>query len=381
MDVLSWLGGWGWWLLSYAIPFLIVLTVVVFVHEMGHFLVGRWNNVKVEAFAIGFGPELFGWHDKHGTRWKFCAVPLGGYVKFFGDANAASVPDHEGAAGMDAAERSVSFFHKRVGQRAAIVAAGPFANFLLAIVIFAAMYMTVGKQISIPRIEQVQAGSAGERAGLKPGDLILAIDGRSIESFSDLQRAVSGSAGITMALTVDRGGVSQVIAVTPDLREIRDPIGGIQRIGIIGITRSNQPGDVTARTYPPHTALLMGASETWFVIERTISFIAGIFTGRESPTQIGSVIQIAQVSGHAAGIGLLALIQLAAVLSVSIGLLNLFPIPMLDGGHLVFYAAEALRGRPLPERVQEIAFRFGLAILLALMLFATWNDLVRISQL
>jgi regulator of sigma E protease len=381
MDIVAFATDWGWWLLSYLIPFLAVLTVVVFIHELGHFLVGRWNGVKVEAFAVGFGPELFGRTDRHGTRWKFCAVPLGGYVKFFGDANEASVPDHAAADAMSASDRSVSFFHKRVGQRAAIVAAGPIANFLLAIAIFAGLFAIVGKQILQPRVETIQAGSAAEKAGFRPGDLILSIDGRRIESFTDMQRVVSASAGLTLTFVVDRGGAPVTLTAVPDLREVKDAIGGVQRIGILGLSRSNNPGDVVHKRYDPISAVGQGVYETWYVVERTMNYIIGIFTGRESPSQLGSVIQIAQVSGHAASISMVALIQLAAVLSVSIGLLNLFPVPMLDGGHLVFYAAEAMRGKPLPERVQELGFRVGLVLLLALMLYATWNDLVRIASL
>lgn len=367
-------------LIGYIIPFLFVLTIVVFFHELGHFLVARWAGVKVLTFSLGFGPELFGFNDRHGTRWKVSAIPLGGYVKFFGDDSEASTPSSEALQTMTAEERSVSFHHKKVGPRAAIVAAGPIANFILAIVIFAALFTFFGKPSQSARVDQVQENSAAAAAGFKPGDIVMAIDGDSIESFSDMQRIVSTKAGTTLNFTVKRGDEVVKLTGTPQLREIKDAFGNAHRVGILGITRATGPGDTVTKPVDPATAVWLGVKETWFVVDRTVSYIGGIFTGRENADQVGGPIRIAQISGQVATIGLSALIHLAAVLSVSIGLLNLFPVPLLDGGHLLFYAVEAVRGKPLSERSQELGFRIGLALVLMLMVFATYNDILHLAS-
>jgi regulator of sigma E protease len=361
--------------LGYIIPFLFVLTIVVFFDELGHFLVARWCGVRVLVFSIGFGPEIIGFNDRHGTRWKIAAIPLGGYVKFYGDENAASVPDTDQLAAMSEQQRRESFFHKGVGARAMIVAAGPIANFILAIVIFAAVFMFYGKQSTTARVDTVQPESAAAAAGFKPGDVVLAINGRKIESFSDMQRLVSTSAGETLIMEVDRGGQLLTLKATPALKEIKDSFGNTHRIGVLGISRSMAPDDLKLHPVGPLDAVAMGVSETWFVVERTLAYIGGVIVGREAADQLGGPIRIAQVSGQVAIAGLVPLIHLAAVLSVSIGLLNLFPIPLLDGGHLLYYAVEAVRRRPLSERAQEFGFRIGLAIVLMLMLYATFNDI------
>jgi regulator of sigma E protease len=375
MDIMGGLSAFGGGLIGYIVPFLFVLTIVVFFHELGHFLVARWCGIKVLAFSIGFGPEIVGFNDRYGTRWKIAAVPLGGYVKFFGDDNAASVPDHAAAAGMSESEKQDSFIFKPVGSRAAVVAAGPIANFVLAIAIFAGVFMIVGKQSTSARVDTVQAGSAALSAGFKPGDLVLAINGEKIDSFSDMQRIVSVSAGEPLEVAVERGGVPLTLKATPELKEIKDNFGNVHRLGVLGISRSMAPGDIKTQKVGPLQAIVMGAQETWFVVDRTLSYIGGVFTGRESADQLGGPIRIAQVSGQVATAGFAALIHLTAVLSVSIGLLNLFPIPLLDGGHLLFYGIEAARGRPLSERAQEFGFRIGLALVLMLMIFATFNDI------
>jgi regulator of sigma E protease len=381
MGFLADISGWVSWLFGYLVPFLFVLTIVVFFHELGHFLVARWCGIKVLVFSIGFGPEIFGFNDRHGTRWKLAAVPLGGYVKFLGDENAASVPDQAAVAAMSEAERRESFFHKPVAQRAAVVAAGPIANFLLAIVIFATVFMLFGKQMTAARVDSIQPDSAAAQAGFRSGDVILSIDGRPIEGFSDMQRIVSSRAGQPLTFIVERGGVQETLIATPALKEIKDNFGNVHRIGVLGITRSMSPNDVRTETVGPLKAVAMGAEETWFVVERTLSYLGGVIVGRESADQLGGPIRIAQVSGQVATIGFTALIHLAAVLSVSIGLLNLFPIPLLDGGHLLFYAIEAVRGRPLSERAQEMGFRVGLALVLMLMVFATFNDILHLASL
>jgi len=379
MELFGVVGGAAGSLLGYLIPFLIVLTVVVFIHELGHFLVGRWCGVGVNAFSIGFGPELVGFTDRHGTRWKLSAIPLGGYVKFAGDVNGASVPDAASLSQMSPAERAVSFHHKTVLQRALVVAAGPIANFLLAIAIFAGITYVNGRQILAPRVDMVQAGSAAERAGFKPGDLVLSINGRSISSFTDMQRIVSASADDELSIAIDRDGREMTLTAVPDLKETETPFGK-QRIGLLGLQASRGPDDLKLVKYGLFDSIRLGAMETWYVVERTFTYIGRLVVGRESADQLSGPIRIAQVSGQVATLGGTAgLVSLVAVLSVSIGLINLFPIPLLDGGHLLFYGIEALRGRPLSDRAQEIGFRIGLAIVVMLMLFATWNDIVHLG--
>ena len=379
MEIMGGLSALGGGLVGYVVPFLFVLTIVVFFHELGHFLMARWCGIKVLVFSVGFGPEIAGFYDRYGTRWKISAIPLGGYVKFFGDENAASAPDQSAAATMTEAEKKDSFQFQPVGSRALVVAAGPVANFLLAIAIFAGIFMTVGKQTTSARVDTVQPGSAAQTAGFKPGDLVLTINREKIESFSDMQRIVSISAGAPLTIEVDRDNAQVTLKAVPQLKEIKDNFGNVHRLGVLGISRSMAPGDIKTEKAPPLRAIVMGAQETWFVVDRTMSYISGVFTGREAADQLGGPIRIAQVSGQVATAGFAPLIHLTAVLSVSIGLLNLFPIPLLDGGHLLFYAIETIRGRPLSERAQELGFRIGLAIVLMLMIFATFNDILHLA--
>jgi regulator of sigma E protease len=370
----------GHGLIVYLVPFLFVLTIVVFFHELGHFLVARWAGVKVLTFSLGFGPELVGFDDRHGTRWKISAIPLGGYVKFFGDDSEASTPSSDALAGMSEEERQNSFHHKKVGPRAAIVAAGPIANFLLAIAIFTCLFTFIGKPSTTARVDQVEPGSAAAAAGFQSGDVVTAIEGSKIGSFSDMQRIVGIRAGEQLTFTVKRGDSNLQLRGTPQLREVKDPFGNVHRVGVLGITRNTAAGDVTTERVDPATAAWLGVKETWFVIERTLSYIGGVFTGREAADQVGGPLRIAQISGQVATVGgLAALVQLAAVLSISIGLLNLFPVPLLDGGHLLFYAVEAVRGRPLSDRAQEMGFRIGLGLVLMLMVFATYNDILHLA--
>jgi regulator of sigma E protease len=371
----------GQFVLGYLLPLLFVLGLVVFVHELGHFLVGRWCGVDVKVFSIGFGREIYGFDDRHGTRWRIALIPLGGYVKFSGDADAASTPGFEEVSAMSPEQRARSFPAQSIGERAAIVAAGPIANFLLAILIFAGSVFIFGKPVLSPRIDQIVAGSAAEQAGLRSGDLVVEIDGQKIVSFNDMQRIISVRPNETVAVTVDRAGALLTLPVTPKLVEASSKLGK-QRIGVAGIQASRKPEDWTVQRFGPVQALSNGVTETWFVVERTYDYVSKLVTGRESTDQLSGPIRIAQVSGVVASNGgLLALLNLAAILSVSIGLMNLVPIPMLDGGHLLFYAIEALRGRPLSERTQEIGFRFGLGLVLMLMLFVTWNDLLHVKSL
>ncbi|MFC4173364.1 RIP metalloprotease RseP [Microvirga sp. GCM10011540] len=379
MELLATISGATGSLALTLISFLVVLTVVVFIHELGHFWVGRLCGVGVTAFSIGFGRELFGWTDKHGTRWKIAAIPLGGYVKFVGDLNAASVPNQNQIQQMSAAERAVSFPHQNVAKRAAIVAAGPIANFILAIAIFAGFNYFSGRQVLEPRIEAVQAGSAAERAGFQPQDLILSIDGRRIETFADMQLLVSSSAGESLTFTVERGGQTVTLSAVPNFVERTTPFGK-QRIGLLGVEASKDPAAIKRVSYSPLGALKAGVAETWNLIDRTLNFLRRLVMGWESADQLSGPIGIARASGTAFDVGgVYSLVSLIGFMSVSIGLINLFPIPLLDGGHLLFYAIEAIRGRPLSERAQEIGFRIGFAIVAMLMLFATWNDLVHLG--
>ncbi|MCB1387454.1 MAG: RIP metalloprotease RseP [Nitratireductor sp.] len=365
-------------LFGYIIPFLIVLTIVVFFHELGHFLVARWNKVKVDAFSVGFGPELLGFTDRYGTRWKLSAVPLGGYVKFHGDADAASTPDHEAAAAMSAEERKVSFVHKKIWQRAAVVAAGPIANFILAIVIFSLSFMLIGRLESDPVVSEVVEGGAAQQAGFQAGDVVLAIDGEKIDLFNEVIMMVAPNPGREMVFTIRRDGQELQIPVVPQRQERTDRFGNKSDVGMIGIVNNMQEASGRTVQYPPVKAVGLAVYQTWYIVRTTLSFVWDLFAGHQSADQLGGPLRIAKVSGEVATAGFSALINLTAVLSVSIGLLNLFPIPLLDGGHLLYYAIEAVRGRPLPEQAQEVGFRIGLSMVLALMVFATWNDFSKI---
>lgn len=381
LEILPSVGALGSGILYALVGFLFVLTVVVFFHELGHFLVARWYGVRVLVFSIGFGPELFGFNDRYGTRWKVSAIPLGGYVKFFGDENAASVPDQAAVAAMSEAERKVSFVHQKVGPRAAVVVAGPLANFILAIVIFAIAAMVYGRQITLPRVDTVQPNSAAAAAGFQPGDVVQSINGRAIRSFSDMQRIVSFSAGEPLAIVVERGGTQVALKATPALQDVKDNFGNTHRMGVLGITRSLAADEVRFERVGFLTAVGIGFTETWALVEQTMTYIWRIFAGRASADQLGGPIMIAQMSGQVASVSFSLLVQFVAMISVSIGLLNLFPVPLLDGGHLLFYSIEAARGRPLSERAQEYGFRIGMALVLMLMVFATYNDIGRLASL
>ena len=363
------------------LPFLIVLTIVVFFHELGHYLVARWNDVGIQAFSIGFGPELYGFNDRHGTRWKLSAIPLGGYVKFIDDANEASAPaSSKDLAQLEAQglDKSKFLSNKKVWQRAAVVAAGPIANFLLSILIFAGVLFFAGKMITTAMVDDLIEGGVAIEAGFQKGDQIVAVDDNVIESFADLQRIVATNPELEMKFSVKRdGGIAEIFA-TPALQEVSDGLGNTQRVGRLGISRSVSPEAVIHKTFGPVESLTGGVTETYFYIKETVRFLSRLIVGRESVDQLGGPIRIAEVTGKVAAISIFALINLTAILSVSIGFLNLLPIPMLDGGHLVFYALEAIRGQPLPEKVQEYSFRVGLALVLSLMLFVTVLDISRL---
>ncbi|MDA7946619.1 MAG: RIP metalloprotease RseP [Hyphomicrobiaceae bacterium] len=380
MDLISTLTGFGSGVLFYVPPFLLLLTIIVFVHELGHFLVARWCNVTVRVFSIGFGPEIFGFYDRKGTRWRFSWIPLGGYVKFLGDESVASTPDHEGMRELSEEERKGAFHLKPLGQRAAVVAAGPIANFLLAIAIFTCMFTFVGQHHTLPIVDKVQPDSAASEAGFEKGDRIISIDGEPIETFSEMRRIVSISGGQRLDMIVDRNGSKITLTPTPRTEETSGPFGKVRR-GLLGIHGSDSPEDYFVTKHDPLTSAWLGTKETYFVIARTMVFLYKFAQGQESADQLGGPARIAAVAGQAASLGVIQFVNITAVLSISIGLINLFPIPMLDGGHLLFYSIEAVRGRPLSERSQEIGFRIGLALVLMLMIFVTWNDVIHFTSL
>ena len=359
---------------GYVLPFLVAITIIVFVHEYGHFQVARWCGVKVEAFSIGFGREVFGWVDRHGTRWKLCWLPLGGYVRFEGDANAASMPGQE----VETAARGPGNFHgKPIWQRAAVVAAGPFANFILAIFIFTAAYSIVGVPYSEPRVDEVMPDSAAQAAGLQTGDFIRKVDGRETKSFAAVQEIVWQQAGVPLAVVVERAGSNIELTLTPRIQELPDGFGGTLKVGLLGVRHNPTSDTPLYERYSVPEAFVKGLERTWYIIATTGRYVSKLFTGAESIDQIGGPIAMAKGAGDTASSGGLAFISFVALLSVSIGLINLFPVPMLDGGHLVFYAVEALRGKPLGPNAQEWGYRIGFSFVVMLMLIGIWNDVAR----
>jgi regulator of sigma E protease len=449
--------------------FLFVITVVVFFHELGHFSVARACGVKIDTFSIGFGPAIFSWFDRKGTRWKVSWIPLGGYVKFLGDADAVGTPDREGAEKLSGSERPHAFQFKPLYQRAAIVAAGPVANFILAIVIFSLVLMLFGRVTDVPVVESVAAGSAAQQAGMKAGDVIRAVDGRQISDFSQLQEATLSSGGRTLSIALDRAGRSLTLEASPRLTVRTDPTGETEKVYQLGISIDVPPtvasvargsvadrmglkaGDVVravdsnsvtgyeqfaglvvskagkgiaitvqrgaqtlklraiasakvslsssgkdetlevlgARSlghpkpvtvhYNPITAVAAGTQQTWMIATGTLGYVWQMVAGHADMGQLRGPIGVAGVAGKIAALGIFPLIQLAAIMSVSIGLINLFPIPLLDGGHLLYYGCEAVLGRPLGERTQDVGFRLGLAVVLGLMILVFWNDLARLN--
>ncbi|ODN71147.1 RIP metalloprotease RseP [Methylobrevis pamukkalensis] len=361
-------------LVGYLVPFLFVLLVVVFVHELGHFVVARLCGVKVKAFSIGFGPEIFAFVDRKGTRWRLAAIPLGGYVKFIDDMNAASAQTGAPRVPLSPEDEAGRFQTKSIARRAAIVAAGPAANFLLAIAIFAFFFMSYGQPVYPPLVGSVMPDSAAAEAGFEEGDLIVAIEGSPISDFGEIQRVVGASATDTLRFSVERAGETIELLASPKWQTMDDRFGNEIRVGLLGITRT---GEMTLKHYGPLEAVGAGAAQTWYILERSLDYLRNVVLGVEPADQLGGPIRVAQISGQVATLGFAALVNLAAVMSVSIGMINLFPVPMLDGGHLMFYAVEAVRGRPLSERAQGVGFQIGMTLVLALMLFATWNDIMR----
>lgn len=374
-DVAFPLFGFGSFLMGTIVPFLFVLTVVVFVHEMGHYLVGRWCGIGVRAFSIGFGPELLGFTDRSGTRWKLSAIPLGGYVKFVGDVGATSKPDADALDDLSETERREAFHLQPVWKRAATVFAGPFFNFLLTVAVFAVMFSVFGRFVAEPMVAEVRPDSPAAEAGIQPGDRFVSVDGVPIETFGDVQRIVSGRAGEALSFVLERDGRQITVTATPEPTEVEDALGNKIRIGVIGVVNNEALGQPRRIEYGPIEALGAGVEETWSIILRTGSFLKRLVLGREDRCQLGGPVKIADMAGKAADLGFVWLIQLVALLSAGIGILNLLPIPPLDGGHLLFYAMEAVLRRPVPEQVMEVVYRAGMLMVLVFMGFVFWNDL------
>ncbi len=350
--------------------FLILITILVFVHEMGHYLVARRAGVRVETFSIGFGREIVGWTDKTGTRWKISWLPLGGYVKFFGDTGPSSAGPGAEIAPED---RQFSFHHKPLASRAAIVVAGPVTNFLFAILVFAGMYATFGQPYTSPVIAEVQPDTVAAAAGFRGGDRVVEIDGFSVQRFEDLMQIVLSSPGREMEFVLLRDGAQVVLNATPGTRVLIDRSGKERQVGYLGVRAS---GFEQIRRNPIEAVWYAG-KQTWFVSAQTLVTVGRMISGTAPADDLRGPVGIAQLSGEVAQFGLEPVLELIALLSISLGLINLFPVPLLDGGHLLFYAFEAVRGRPLGPRAQEYGFRLGLALVLMLMIFATWRDFVR----
>ncbi len=363
------------------ISFLFVLTILVFVHELGHFLLARWNGVKVEVFSVGFGNELWGFNDKHGTRWRLSVIPLGGYVKMFGEGDVVTGVDDTEERPMTEEEKKVSFHHKRLGQRTAVVAAGPLANFLFAVLAFWLINTAFGAQHAQSVVGEVIADSAAEAAGFQAGDVILAVEGQGITLFQELSEVVSVNANVALNFDILRGDTQMRLIATP--RVWNDPDGqnagassGEQSRGLLGVRPSMD--HVISEPMGVFEGLGQAFAQTYFFIDMILTGLGEMFTGERSAKELGGVLAIAQVSGEAAESGISTTLRWMAILSINLGLINLFPVPVLDGGHLVFYAIEAVRRKPLSPKIQEYGFRFGLVLVLLLMVFATWNDLERL---
>lgn len=365
----------AFWLLSYVLPFLGVLTVIVFVHEMGHYLVARWNGVAIKTFSIGFGREILGFNDRSGTRWRLSAIPLGGYVAFVGDMNPASVPDPAAAAQFPPDMQRRLFINKNVWQRMAVVVAGPAANVVFTFLVLYALLLGYGRYVTPATVSAVNPDTPAATAGLQAGDTVLSVDGFAVKGFSDFQRLVATAPERKVHIVVDRQGRPLDFTLVPSAVEVTDRFGNVQRIGRVGVVHETKPGDVVLYRPDPVEAVGMTVEEVRFIITRTAAFIGDFFFGRGDLEQLGGPVKVAQVSGEVATLGLVALINLTALLSLNIGIFNLLPIPLLDGGHLMFYLYEAIARRPLSVRVQEWGFRLGLVLVLSLTIFTFINDI------
>ena len=363
-------------ILSFIIPFIVLLTVVVFIHEYGHYYFARKYGVGVTDFSIGFGKELFGFNDKSGTRWKFCLIPLGGYVKFYGDRNVFSQAEQDELLKKYSKENQNKLFvTKPLYQRSLIVAAGPLANFILAILIFSFIYMFAGKDFTPAQIQEVQKDSPAYISGIKSGDIILAIDDKKVNSILNVSTYINTSISENIDIKVLRNRDEIVLKVKPEVIKSEDSLGNKVNKKIIGIKISPLNNEFNRERLGPATALFYAVKETWFVTKASLDFIISMFKGKGDTTQLGGPIKIAKITGQVSQYGFIAFLSVMAYISISLGFINLFPIPMLDGGHLMFYAFEKILGRPLTQRTQEGFFRIGLFLLISLMFFTTFNDL------
>jgi|TARA_B110000467_G_scaffold132601_1_gene127954 regulator of sigma E protease len=367
-------------IITFIIPFIVLITLVVFIHEYGHYYFARKYGVGVTDFSIGFGKEIFGFNDKSGTRWKFCLIPLGGYVKFFGDRNVFSQAEQEELLKQYSKEDQQKLFvTKPIYQRSLVVAAGPFANFLLAIVIFTFIYMFSGKDFTPAKIDGVQKNSPAFVAGLKKDDVIFSIDGKKVKSILDVSTYINVSTADEVSLVVLRNNSELTFSIIPNTILDQDSLGNDLKRKIIGIKITPLYNDLNNQKLGPVKAIYYAVKETWFVTTSSLDFIFSLFKGKGDTSQLGGPIKIAKITGQVAQHGVIAFLSITAYISISLGLINLFPIPMLDGGHLMFYAFEKILGRPLTQRTQEGFFRIGLFLLFSLMFFTTFNDLKNIG--
>jgi regulator of sigma E protease len=363
-------------MLTYIIPFIILIIVVVFIHEYGHFYFAKRYGVGVTDFSIGFGKEMFGWNDKSGTRWKVCAIPLGGYVKFFGDRNVYSQADNEKIIKEYSKEdQDKLFVLKPLYQRALIVFGGPLANFLLAILIFFSVYMFVGKDFTPAVINEVQKDSPAMIAGLKDNDIVVSIDDNKVKSIMEVSKFIMMSTDEFINFTVNRSNQDLTFRVKPNVIASEDELGNKINKRMVGIKLGAYNNEVNHVKLGPTKALFYAVNEVYYVSISSLKYIGSMLTGNGDSSQLGGPIRIAKISGQVAEFGILPFISLMAYISISLGLINLFPIPMLDGGHLMFYGIEKVLGRPLSQKTQEGFFRIGMFLLLSLMFFTTFNDL------
>ena len=363
-------------MLSYIIPFIILILVVVFIHEYGHYYFAKKYGVGVTDFSIGFGQEIFGWNDKSGTRWKICWIPLGGYVKFFGDRNVFSQADQEKLIQKyNEEDRNKLFVLKPLYQRVLIVFGGPLANFLLALVIFFSIYTFVGKDFTPAVINEVQNDSPAMLGGLKKNDIILEIDGNEVKSITDVSKFITMSLDEIIDFKVKRSYDELILKIKPNLVPGEDNLGNKINKRMVGIKLGAYNNEINHVKLGPAQAIYHAANEVYYVTISSLKYIGGMILGKADTSQLGGPIRIAKISGQVAEFGLLAFVSMMAYISISLGLINLFPIPMLDGGHLMFYAFEKILGRPLSQKTQEGFFRIGLFLLLSLMFFTTFNDL------
>ena len=363
-------------MLSYILPFIILILIVVFIHEYGHYYFAKKFGVGVTDFSIGFGKEIFGWNDKSGTRWKICWIPLGGYVKFFGDRNVYSQADHKEILEKYSEEDQKKLFTlKPLYQRSLIVFGGPLANFLLALVIFFSIYTFVGKDFTPAVINEVQKDSPAMAGGLKQNDVILEIDGNKVESIMDVSKFITMSTDEIIDFKVKRSYDELILKVKPNIVLGEDNLGNKLNKRIVGIKLGAYNKEINHVKLGPAQAIYHAAHEVYFVGISSLKYIGAMIFGKADTSQLGGPIRIAKISGQVAEFGVLAFISMMAYISISLGLVNLFPIPMLDGGHLMFYAFEKVLGRPLSQKTQEGFFRIGIFLLISLMFFTTFNDL------